>query len=187
MDLPDTPGDYLERVNKNGAKRYYLKYDYLVGHLVGASRESTDYGDQIVLYFRDADQSYVLRIMADSKYARSLYYRMGNIDLSRPLTVTPYDFVAGDGKRMVGLSLKQDDVKIEGNLPQDEIPPIAVKTRAGKTTYDDTDRYNYFIEKFDVFCSQFDQSSPDVFDRGDDTHSEVLFDDDSGDDDGLPF
>lgn len=178
-EKPDTPGDYHERTNKNGAKRYYLKYDFLSGYLVGAHRETTDFGEQISLYFRDGESRYTLRMQADSKYARSFYYKMDAIDLSKPVTLSPYDFIGDDQKRLVGMTIKQDDEKVAYGIPQDEVPEVEVKTRAGKTTYDDTDRYNFFIERFDAFAKGLKpiaDEEPVPFDG----------DEEEGDDD-LPF
>lgn len=153
-ERPNTPGDVKERVNKAGNTIYYFQYDFVSGFIRGAKRETTDYGEQLTLTLQDGESLYRLRMQADSKYARSFFYRMAGIDLDKKVTLTPYDFTGEDGKRVVGISVQQDGDKLKYNLPEGELPEVEVKTRGGKTTYDDTDRYNYLIGKLDEFIDR---------------------------------
>lgn len=57
--------------------------------------------DQVVLSMKD-----------DSQYTKSIIEKLLNVDLNKDITVAPYDFETKEGRKLTGVSLVQDNVKI---------------------------------------------------------------------------
>lgn len=181
---PDNVPNLKERVNKNDKTVYYITFDFVSGYLTGASIRTGEYGDSIMLTLSDGAETYQLEFGANSKYATTFMQRMMNIALDKELRIMPYSFMDENGKQRTGLSLSQDNEKLGYAYERDAVPELVAKTRGGKTTYDDTDRYNFFMEEFRKFEAKVNKAAPlpdDGFPSVPAPEEEEDFDDD------LPF
>jgi hypothetical protein len=151
-ERPQNVQDLKERMNKRDRKVYYVSYDFVSGMVESVGIDShAEYGETIKLTLVDGADRYVLDIHASSRYGSSFFFRMMNIDMGLPLEVKPYSFLDESGKSRTGLTLSQQGVKLDYAYPKDTVPELVPKVRGGKTTYDDTDRYNFFMEEFKKF------------------------------------
>lgn len=70
----------------------------------------TQYGTNINVHLGD---NYVLSDKIDSRTGTMLMDLLPSVDLSKPVYIMPYDFQGTDNKRIRGILMKQDDVKLE--------------------------------------------------------------------------
>ncbi len=152
--MPEGVDGIQTRVNKNDKTVYYLSYDFLEAEILDAELQTSEFGESIVLTLIDPEATYKLTIQAASRYGNSFFSRMHNIDLDKAVRFYPYSFVAEDGKQRTGISLSQEGTKLDWCFPKGTVPDLVEKVRAGKTTYDDTDRYNFYIEEYNKFVAK---------------------------------
>lgn len=175
--------EVLERVNKMDKTVYYVAYDYVSGKLVDVDVATSDYGETVRLHLVDGTERYCLDIPASSRYGTSFFQRMLAIDLDMELQIRPYSFTDEQGKSRTGLSLVQKNEKIGYHYRMEDIPPLVEKTRGGKKSFDDTDRYNFFMEELKKFQEKI-KSVPSLFTEAALAAPEQ---DDEEYDDDLPF
>lgn len=161
-EKPQNMTDVHERLNKNDVKVYYKQYDFVEGHLVSADLEDSPFGQIIKVTLADGAETYTLDIHADSRYGFSFFYKMLGINTAMPVRIKPYSFTGDDGKSLIGISITQGGDKVTYDFGKDVVPELAVKSKGGKTTYDNTDRYNFFLEKFGEFKARVSAASPSV-------------------------
>ena len=82
--------------------------DAWVGKIYGVKIKDTDYGQVCEVRFGDA----IINIPTSGGYFQSFATALKNLDLSKEVIFRPYDFES-EGKRRVGVSLKQDGKKVE--------------------------------------------------------------------------
>lgn len=181
---PDGVADLKERVNKLDKTVYYVQYDFVSGKLVDVDVSSSDYGETVRLQLVDGTERYCLDIPASSKYGTSFFQRMLSIDLDMELQIRPYSFVDEQGKTRTGLSLSQKNEKIGYHYRMEDVPPLVEKTRGGKKSFDDTDRYNFFMEELRKFKDKVKATTPSFMTP--ELFSEPAAEEEEFDDD-LPF
>jgi hypothetical protein len=159
-NAPEGVEDIKTRVNKAKKTVYYVTYDFLEAEILDAELQSSEFGESILLTLIDAESTYRLTIQAASRYGNSFFARMHNIDLNKPVRFYPYSFVAEDGKQRTGISLSQEGTKLDWCFPKGTVPELIEKVRAGKTTYDDTDRYNFYIAEYEKFVGKVKSRIP---------------------------
>jgi len=95
---------------KDGTKKtvYELIYDNLDGYIENISFKDTDFGKMINI----AIDGVVISLNTEGKHFSTFARRLPSIDFKKKVYLTPYDFES-DGKRMVGISVVQDDEKID--------------------------------------------------------------------------
>jgi hypothetical protein len=98
--------DYTTPAGVEGTTWEIIK-DAWVGKIYGVRIKDTDYGQVCEVRFEDA----VITIPTSGGYFQSFATALKNVDLSKEVILRPYDFEA-DGKRRVGISLKQGETKI---------------------------------------------------------------------------
>lgn len=150
-ERPENVDKLMERVNKNDRTVYYVSYEFVSGMLVDCTLDSSEYGETLKLILLDGTERYQLDVAANSKYGTSLFYRMMNIDIEQPVRFMPYSFMGDDGKQKTGLNITQNGEKVDYAYAKEDVPELVVKVRGGKNTYDDTDRYNFFLAELKKF------------------------------------
>lgn len=172
----------------NGRTVWERKDDYVDGVITSIYRKEREYKGELMnsLAVRMADkgESYLLEIKEGSRYWSSFLLRLPNIDLSKSVRVSPYDFTDKEGRRVIGLNVLQNGNKVEpkwnktspGDLPQGK--QVRVN---GKTVWDFEDRDQYLLNVMKTIAEKM-RSADDAF-EGSKAEVSVA----SGDDDGLPF
>lgn len=57
-----------------------------------------------------------LSMSADSRYASDFIKKFAGADVQSEITITPYDFVTDDGKKKIGLSILQNEQKLQDHF-----------------------------------------------------------------------
>ena len=126
----DGPGVQARSWEVNGKKgiSYEIPWESWGGMVVDVRFNDSEFGKTCVVELEDA----VIYLKTKSKYFRSLAERLMACDLDKPVELRPYDFESDDGKRLTGVSVKQDDEKVmshyfdafekksKNNMPQPE-------------------------------------------------------------------
>lgn len=98
-------------VNGNKGTSYEIPWESWGGKIVDIRFNENDYGKTCVVEFDDA----VVYLKTSSKYFRSFAERVMACDLEKEVELRPYDFESDDGKRLTGISVKQDGEKIQSH------------------------------------------------------------------------
>ena len=172
----------------NGRIVWERKDDYVDGVITSIYRKEREYKGEamnsLVLRMADKGESYLLEIKEGSRYWSSIMLRLPNIDLTKSVRVSPYDFTDKEGRRVIGLNVIQGNSKVEpkwsktspGDLPQGK--QVRVN---GKTVWDFEERDQYLLKVMKTISDKM-RSADDAF-EGSKAEVSVVADDD----DGLPF
>lgn len=103
------------------------------------------------------DNEFSLQISKQSRYFASIIERLASADLSKPVTIRPYDFES-EGRRNVGVSVKQDEEKLQSHFYDSEkkksINGIPQVTKKDRDSYDGDDWKVFFIKR-DKFLMEY--------------------------------
>lgn len=99
--------DYTTPAGVEGTTWEIIK-DAWKGKIISVRVKDTDYGQVCDIRFEDA----IISIPTSSGYFQSFAQALKNIDLSQEVVIRPYDFEDDKGKRRIGISVKQGDVKL---------------------------------------------------------------------------
>ena len=69
------------------------------------------FGRQLILTVKDVEM-FAITMGWESPYARTLLEKIQGVDLTKQVSIIPYDFAAKDGRNPRGISLYQEDKKI---------------------------------------------------------------------------
>lgn len=104
--------DYETSDGKKGTK-WELIFTELSGLISDISIQDGNYGRTINVSVGDGDDKFILATNSDNNFGTDLMKKLPNIDLTKEVVFTPYSFDGDDGKKKKGLSIKQDDQKIQ--------------------------------------------------------------------------
>jgi hypothetical protein len=113
-------GEGTKRENKNGKVVYEKYYNGISGKLVKAYTAPSDYGDQLHILIEDG-KTYAIQCKVESAFFRSFVGKLGSIDLSKEITISPYSFEA-EGKKKQGFVIKQNGEKLGYCIGKDNQP-----------------------------------------------------------------
>lgn len=131
------------------------RFSFVNGYLRGISVKTGEYNGaetkDFVFDIEDGGEAYTIQMPYDGRNAVSLLKALCNpiVDLSKPLTITPWMKVV-DGKKKMSCYVKQGDTDIpwyftkEATHGMPELVPVKIK---GKDTWDNYDQMQ-FLEKF---------------------------------------
>lgn len=126
----DTPGAVAVKT-PTGETVYQLHDDFIEGMITAFDEKTSDFNGKttrsLVVVMSDTDEVYRIEMTRGKQYWADLLLRLPNVDLSKRITLSPYDITDKDtGSRNQGISMKQQGQKITraftkdnpGNLPQ---------------------------------------------------------------------
>ena len=116
---PDMGYSVITRENKNGVVVYERHYDALEGVISNATIQDGKFGRNIELEITDVDERYHLQMGLESRYASDFMNRFPSVDLDSVINISPFSFENDEGKKITGVSLKQNGEKIEKNYTKD--------------------------------------------------------------------
>jgi hypothetical protein len=101
------------RADKTIGIRAGARYADLTGKLVKVDfRTHSEYGESINVTVDAESSRYILSISTNNRYSQDLMKVLLMMDLEKDLFIKPYDFVGQDKKRAMGISFRQDGVKL---------------------------------------------------------------------------
>jgi hypothetical protein len=89
--------------------------DGIEGFITKVDIEDGKFGYQFVVWMKD-DRDYKITVGLDSEYSRQLIAKLANesLDLTKQVTLSPYDFEDKNGKRRTGITVKDcNDKKVQ--------------------------------------------------------------------------
>lgn len=110
----DTPGA-VSRTNKLGDIVWERVDNSIEGRIVDISyKEHSEYGNSYEIVIDDDKEKFNLSLHEDSKFANQFLTKFPNVDISKFVTISPYEFTPSDSdKKRSGLNLYQEDKKLE--------------------------------------------------------------------------
>lgn len=149
--------------DKDGNHLWRIETTYLEGQITGLSTRVNEegFGDGPVTYLEiEFDKEGVLSLRAGDRYWSNFLQKLLNIDLKRPLWMTPYNFETKEGSKQVGFDIRQNPAEPRGTkvpsafginpdkskfFPQgmSALPDAEVKVINRKDVYDWTARDEY--------------------------------------------
>lgn len=122
---------------KSGVK-WEITEDFVSGHIVGLNYKDGDYGTVLMIELQDGADFYSLQLSTKSRYYDDFAKKAKAIDLSKEVTLTPFDFEGtnskGEEKKIVGISVTQDGEKIssyyyDGKKSINKMPAVDEKEK----------------------------------------------------------
>lgn len=176
----------VARQNKKGEIVHEFVYDEFTGRITAITVDEAPFGTQWRIDFEDNGEAYTLNMMYDSSTAQKLLNVLlaPELDVSKPVTLRPYNFTNDKGKQIVGVTVLQNGTKLAPAFgthayPIDgrpEMPELEVVKFKGKEQYDSTKRLEFLADqvatrlrsKLMATVSQPVESVPTVDDGGSD-------------------
>lgn len=170
---------------KTGSKTE-LVYKEISGIISKVDIRDGDFGSQLQLTIEDGDaEPIVLSLATASNFGEDVMKKLPNVDLSLPVTIIPYSFVDGKGKNKKGVTIVQNEKKLQNyfydfhkkvNINGYPEPKKVKPTKAnpeGKLSKDQWKAYfmdarlfliDFITEKFNLGATEMDADELDAFD-----------------------
>ena len=105
------------RLGEDGTEYYERVYNFIEGFITNLFyKVHQEYGNSFEVTIDDGKEKFNLSFKENSRYCQDLLTKLPLIDLTKPVMITPFDFVPADKTDNIqGTSIKQDGVKI-GNF-----------------------------------------------------------------------
>jgi hypothetical protein len=138
--------DSKSRVNKSGNTVHEEFYDYVEGRITSiTTKEVDDYGKFWVIKLSDNGNDYQLEFNYSGSVAASFLKALPNVDLTKPVRLSPKKTVDGDKTRQT-LFINQDGKAAKWFWTKDnpgDLPGLSKVKVKGKETWDDSDQLEY--------------------------------------------
>lgn len=122
--------------------------------------EASKFGDQLKINLVDAMDSMTVILSMDSREAKSFLCRLKNIDLSKQVTLSPFNFAdKSTGKKIIGLNVYQGEKK-DGKHPAENkvVPYFSKETPNGFPQADenmDKDEFKLLLKQQEIFLKKW--------------------------------
>lgn len=147
----------VARQNKKGEIVHEFVYDEFTGRITSIGKDEAPFGTQWRIDFEDNGEAYTLNMMYDSSSAQKLLNVLlaPELDVTKPVTLRPYNFTNDKGKAVVGVTVLQNGTKLAPAFgthayPIDgrpEMPELEVVKFKGKDQYDSTKRLEFLADQ----------------------------------------
>jgi hypothetical protein len=142
---------------KDGTKgtKWEILHKNLSGNITTINFEESKYGERVIIKFQNGEDKAQLSFPTDSKYFSDFAKKIPNADLSQEISINVFDFEPEEGKRLTGVSMKQDGEKVEnfywdGKKTLNGMPEVP---KADRKEYD-TDDWKMFFLKVKKFLKK---------------------------------
>lgn len=111
------------RETKDGKTVYERVYTYVEGRLTGIYyKEDEKFGNSFEVTVDDGKEKFQVSFPEGDNYFIDFFSKLSNADLTKWIKIAPYDFTDTSGKRRKGITLMQDNLKIENyfNVKEDD-------------------------------------------------------------------
>lgn len=127
--------------------KWELVYNSVTGTITDLRTKDSDYGKFLVIEF-DGGES--LSLHTDHRFFSDTVKKLASCDLTQPVEMSPYDFEDDAGKRIVGMSIKQDGHKVKDFFydfdKKKNLNGFPEPDKDKKKTYDKDDWKAYFLQ-----------------------------------------
>lgn len=157
MEVPEnTEGaikrDYETSDGKTGTK-YELVFSKIAGYIKAMDIYEGDYGKNLLVTFSKNDEELILSLGVATPFGEDFMKKLPNVDLSQEVSVQPFNFDNDEGKTIKGVSIKQNDEKLQNYyFDKDKQKPIhkmpAPEGDTSKFDKDDWKAYFLKVRKF---------------------------------------
>ena len=148
-----------EYEDANGKKGHVFErqFDNLSGIISNISFNKGNYGEEFIILIKDDGENYRLSMnisqIKNSLYANSFLSKLRNIDLTKEVTLKPYDFITKEGKKQTGMTVTQDGNKLGNSYYDTKTKKLLVKSfptieNWSESTQEDRDMYNLQLKSF---------------------------------------
>ena len=154
------------RINKNNKTVYERHDDFVEGVITSMHERTGEIGGEetkeLNVRIHSGGEDFQLSLKEGSRQWSSFAMRLPNLDLTKPVRFSPYDFEAPDtGDRIIGMNVFQDGVKVPskwtkdnpGKLPQGEV----VKVKGKKDQWNFYERDQFLLTVIRHFAGQLKQ------------------------------
>lgn len=120
----DTPGATLvEGEMKDGTKysKWVKKYNKISGFVTDIKFFDGKFGEQINITIQDENENIILTTGLASNYSTDFMNKAPNIDFSKKVVLVPYSFEGDDKKKKRGITVYQEDNKIQSFFVDEKI------------------------------------------------------------------
>jgi hypothetical protein len=135
-----------ERVNKTGRIVHEKFYRGLSGRIVDIATKDGDYGKSwLVTLQDDTGTREILQFQYSSGYANGFLRALPNVDLSKPVTISPKMTIEGDKKKTT-IFINQGGQAIKWYYTKDtphDIPQLQQQKVKGKMVWDDSEQMEF--------------------------------------------
>lgn len=126
-------------------EKWELVYKDWSGIVRDLYKKDTDFGTMFNVVFDDA----VISMNTDSRFFQDFVKKFASADLKKAITLSPYDFEDKDGKKVTGLTVTQNGVKLSDYFYDFETKKykhdFPKADHSAKKPYDKDDWKAYFI------------------------------------------
>lgn len=142
-----------EYEDKDGNKKtkWELLFSSIDGRIVDIRFSASDFGEQCIVTIQDVDEKYNVALATDNRFFTDFAKKLPNVDLTKDVTLSPYDFEDKEGKQVKGLTVEQDGEKIysyyydaDKKKTINGLPEVSAKDRK---EYDSDDWKMFFIKE----------------------------------------
>jgi hypothetical protein len=136
----------IERTTKEGKVVYEEKYDSIEGNILDIKTHEGNYGKTWRVSINDGQQDYILELNYSGGYAVAFLKILPNIDLSRPVQITPRLTIENDKKKAT-VFVNQGEGALKHYYTKDNpngLPDLKQMKVKGKITWDDSERMEFF-------------------------------------------
>ena len=144
---------------------YYNLHD-VSGMMTNVSLRDTDWGEVLEIEITDVDEKYLLQLgEVFGRIPKDFIRRLGGIDIEKEMAFGTWGMVSKDnGKPYSGVTIYQDDEKVEYTLGREHLPEATKKTRGKKIEWDFSEQEDFLYDvltKFmdDNFAKSSDESN----------------------------
>lgn len=139
--------DYETSDGKKGTK-YEIEHRNLTGNVVGMNFNDGKFGEEFSIVLQSGDEKAQLTVPTSGEYFADFAKKLPNIDLTKPITINPYEMDKDNGKKNRGMSIKQGGEKIanaywDGKKSLKGMPEVSKEDRKD---YDSDDWKMHFIK-----------------------------------------
>jgi len=112
----------VERKNKNNEMIWEKYFFSISGKITNLAITTGKFGNQLNISIVDGE-TYILTLLCDSGYFSNFINKLDHIDVKKEIKISPYSLVdSKSGKKRIGISLYQDNKKIEYFITKDKKP-----------------------------------------------------------------
>jgi len=142
------------------------QFTHIEGIITGIKTEVGNFGLQLFLTINDNGEEMIIRTSLKGNYGSSFVKRLPNIDLKKEVELSPYNFTNDEGKRVSGLTVKQNGEKIYSKFTKDDpgdCPAPKQKKTAEGIKWDWDDQIMFLRDLADKYGN--DLNAPDKIDE----------------------
>lgn len=97
-----------------GRSSWAFEYSAIEGVITSIYyKESKEFGNSYEVTINDGEELYNISLREDSRYCQDFLCKLPNLNFSQPLKITPYSMEVENNKIIHGISIRQDNVKIQ--------------------------------------------------------------------------